>query len=198
MKKLIGILFVISFASLIGCNEVPGCSDMTWSGDANADYFQPDVLYSAGENCQNYNDYYDQDINLLLTGIQNMKIVLDDTCHKDGVETDCPEDVVDVFEVGVLSNCQFTTPPQEGTDCAVGPINLIYKDNSVSENIIWECNSINETDAVADCAFRYFADDFKVFSQFYYENRDEKDTSIVYITYKWENGEELELTYKVQ
>lgn len=199
MKRFFAVLLFVLSLIFAGCNDVPGCTDMSWSGEANADYFQPDVLYRAGNRCENYNDYFDEDINILKNFLGSMKMVLDenDTCHIDGEWIDCPEEVAREIEFKSLSSCQFSTPPSKNTDCDIGPIILWYQDYTKYNDLRWRCEGISESDPISTCTLLFAGSNFSATSRFYEEDGD-IDTSTVYITYKWGDNRELDMKYNVQ
>lgn len=173
---------------------------MSWGGEANAEYFQPDVLYSAGAQCENYNDYFDQDINVLKDFIGSMKMVLDEneTCSDyEGIEIECPEEVAREIEFKTMFLCQFSTPPDENTDCDIGPIILWYQDYTEYNDLRWRCEGIDESDPISTCTLLFDGSNFSATSRFYEEDGD-IDTSTIYITYKWSDNSELDMKYNVE
>lgn len=199
MRNLLKIFLFTFISVFVGCNNAPACTDMSWSGEAKADYFQPDVLYSAGDQCENYNDYFDEDINVLIDFMGSMRMVLDenDTCNVDGEWTECPEEVAREIEFKSLYSCQFSTPPDKNTDCDIGPIVLWYQDYTKYNDLRWRCEGFDESDPLKTCTLFFSGQDFNVSSRFY-EDSSGVDTRTIYMTYKWGDNKEFDLKYNVQ
>ena len=79
MNKIIIAAVMIFF--LIGCGE-GGCKDLSWESDGYTADTQVSFKASAGEKCENYNDYWDGDLNKVIAQIQNMKFVLNRKCYE--------------------------------------------------------------------------------------------------------------------
>lgn len=130
------------FLMFIGCGEdkAPACSELAWDGSASIveDQIDVNLKYSAGEMCENYNDYYEADLNATIEKIRKIKITLDRECHLDGLPNGtCPEFVPEIIEFGEMHECRFGTPPDENTDCMPDPVKLSFSSNNFFESYNW-------------------------------------------------------------
>jgi len=136
MNKI--IIAVVMLFLLIGCGE-GGCKQMSWEASSSLS-----LKSGAGNQCGNINDYYDIDIEEIISEIQKMKFILNDTCKEVNFETgemedvQCPELVPETIEFGEVVSCSFSTPPAENTKCSIGPLGMSFSSDTYFERISWE------------------------------------------------------------
>lgn len=141
MNKIIIASVMIFF--LIGCGE-EGCKNLSWEASSSLS-----LKSSAGNKCENINDYYDIDIEEIISEIQKMKFILNDACKEENPETgemevvQCPEFIPETIEFEEVVSCSFSTPPDENTDCAPGPLNILFASNGFFEKMRWEFRAEN-------------------------------------------------------
>ena len=123
-SKIMASVFAMVFL-LVACGEGEGCKDLSWESNGYTADAHVSLKASAGEKCENYNDYYEGDLNQIIVKIQSMKIVLNRKCYEmqstdsdsQEVEIECPEFVPETIEFGELVKCEFATPPSSMTSC---------------------------------------------------------------------------------
>ena len=122
-SKIILSVFAL-FLFSVGCGDSNACKNLTWEAK-EASTNVVGLRISAGDKCENYNDYYDGDLNKIVKQIQSMKIVLNRRCvemiegnEPEETEVDCPEFVPETIEFGEMVKCEFQTPPSSMSDCA--------------------------------------------------------------------------------
>ncbi len=146
MNKII-LLFsaLMIFIFFTGC-KAPACSTLSWGETSKIEEKTVELKYNAGSNCENYSDYYDEDIEGVINKIQNMKFVSMDNCRiynpdiVDGEEwedVNCPEFVLKTVEFTELKGCEFNTPPDENTDCETGPLTLFFSGVTTDYSSTW-------------------------------------------------------------
>ena len=141
-NSLIFIFGVIS-TILCGCGEGGGCKTLSWGDTAYTD--DKNVLElkaSAGNECGNYNDYYDADITEIISKIQGMKFVKNENCTRENAETgdieeyECPDFIPETIEFGEITGCSFGIT--EGQALCMPEYLIIYSESSSSfNNIKW-------------------------------------------------------------
>lgn len=139
---VIGILFI-----MISCGEKEdeGCKSLTWESSSSADSINIDLKSGAGDQCENYSDYYDADLNQIIAKIQSMKFVLNRKCYEmtttdsdpEEVEVVCPEFVPATIEFGELVSCSFGTPPAENMECSPSPLRLLFENEEFLSSVEW-------------------------------------------------------------
>ena len=70
-SKIATVVFAMVFL-LTACGEGEGCKDLSWESDGYTADSQFSAKASAGEKCENYNDYWDGDLNKIIAQIQSM------------------------------------------------------------------------------------------------------------------------------
>jgi hypothetical protein len=149
------ILAVVSI--ICGCNDkAPSCSTLSW-GETNIEESGFNLKYSAGNQCENINDYYDvssNDIKRVANSIVQLKLSLTSKCKQvdyengEEVEVECPEYVPETIEFGEINGCKFDTPPSENNDCLAGGLTIYTSSSSeYFEKIgwsFWPPEKINE------------------------------------------------------
>lgn len=155
---------------LIGCDsEAPACTTLSW-GETKIEETGFDLKYSAGNQCKNINDYYDVNVDEMISKFQKMKFVLNDTCREENYETgeeevvDCPDFVAETIEFGNVVKCRFDTPPAENTDCAVGPLGLTFDGIPLYETATWVLDDFQSEDAVEKGYFNMGTETIKAYS----------------------------------
>ncbi|HPS31552.1 MAG TPA: hypothetical protein PLZ43_14955 [bacterium] len=62
---------------LVACGKGEGCKALSWESDGyTANSSSISFKASAGDKCENYNDYYEGNLNKIIAKIQSMKFVL--------------------------------------------------------------------------------------------------------------------------
>ena len=139
MNKIIIAAVMIFF--LIGCGE-GGCKHMSWEDSSSLS-----LKSGAGNQCGNINDYYDTDIEEIISNIQSMKFKITRCINADTDETaQCPELVPETIEFGEVVSCSFSTPPAENTKCSIGPLGISFSSDTYFERISWEFDVENPDD----------------------------------------------------
>lgn len=137
MRYFLLIVLVLSLVGLYGC-KAPGCTDLSWGESSSTDDNGVDLKYSAGSKCGNYSDYYDEDIDGVISTIKKMKFTLSGICRiynpeiiegEQWEEIECPDFVPKTIEFTELTGCKFSTPPSEREDCLTGPASLSFSTN---------------------------------------------------------------------
>jgi len=203
MKNKIILSVFALFLFSAGCGESTACKDLVWEAPESNQVVG--LRISAGDKCENYNDYYEGDLNKIIKQIQSMKIVLNRKCYgmipgendADEMEVECPEFVPETIEFGEMVKCSFGMPPNSMSECAPYEPRLYFKSG---ENVIkWELIKI-ENPRIAvdelDYAFIYENGDVEIRGSF-------KDDSLkeAMIKFIWTEGTEektLELSAKVE
>lgn len=194
--------FITAFAvlfALISCGEGEGCKDLTWESDGYTADSQVSLKASAGDKCENYNDYWDGDLNQIIEKIQSMKIMLNRKCYEmtsvdsdpEEIEVECPEFVPETIESGELVKCSFETPPSSMTNCRSRGSALYFKNEK--NVVLWMLLGMNNP--IID-TFQYEIDGVKVDGSF----NDETLTSGT-VKFTWTEDEEektLEFSAKVE
>lgn len=140
MNKII-IVSVFGILFLIGCGE-DGCKNLSWEASSSLSFKS-----SAGNQCGNINDYYDIDIEEIISNIQSMKFTINRCVDADTDETaQCPELVPETIEFGEVVSCSFSTPPAENTKCSIGPLGMSFSSDTYFERISWEFDVENPDD----------------------------------------------------
>ena len=189
-NKIILSAFAL-FLFFAGCDHA--CRNLTWEAkEASTDAVG--LRISAGDKCENYNDYYEGDLNKIIKQIQSMKIVLNRKCYgmipgendADEMEVECPEFVPETIEFGEMVKCTFQTPPSSMSDCEpYGPA-ISFKSG---ENIIgWQLIEMDNPRIIIDeydYAFGYEKEGVNVVGSF-------KDDSLkeAMIKFIWNEGTE--------
>ncbi|MGI6394476.1 MAG: hypothetical protein ACOX2F_07095 [bacterium] len=146
MNKIILLLSVFMiFVFFTGC-KAPGCTELSWSEAYQVEDNGIEYKYSAGKKCGNIRDYWDIDIEKLISTIQKMKFVLKKPrCHQKSedeiVEVECPdffsEVLPEVIEFGKLTSCSFGTPREPNQDCLPGPMVLSFHTDTFFDSVSW-------------------------------------------------------------
>jgi len=143
-NKIFAGVFAMVFL-LVACGEGEGCKALSWESDGyTANSSSISFKASAGDQCENYSNYYDVDLNQIIAKIQSMKFVLNRKCYEmtavdsypEEVEVECPDFVPETIEFSELIRCNFGTPPGENTKCDPSSPELYFKSN-YSDVIIW-------------------------------------------------------------
>lgn len=142
MSKICFLMMSFLFLMFIGCGEdkAPACSELVWGGSASIveDQIDINLKYSAGEMCENYNDYYEADLNATIEKIRKIKITLDRECHIDGLPNGtCPDFVPETIEFGEMHECRFGTPPDKNTNCVASPLLIAFRNAGFFESYFW-------------------------------------------------------------
>ena len=135
-RNLIILMILVVAIFVFGCNdEAPACSTLSW-GETKVEEPGFDLKYSAEDQCGNINDYWDVDMESIISKIRSMKFVKNDICQipdpesGEGVEFECPEFVPESIEFNELTGCRFGTPPSEESLCLADPIDLYFSTDS--------------------------------------------------------------------
>lgn len=137
MRYFFLVIFILLAAGLYGC-KAPGCTDLSWGETSLTENDDISLKYSAGSKCGNYSDYYDEDIDGVISTIKKMKFTLSGICTiynpeiVDGEqweEIECPDFVPRTIEFAELTGCKFSTPPSEREDCSIGLARLSFSTN---------------------------------------------------------------------
>lgn len=144
MKNKIILSFFALFLFSASCGESTACKNLTWEAKESSNQVVG-LRISAGDKCENYNDYYEGDLNKIIEKIQKMKIVLNRHCYEiiegendpEEVEVDCPEFAPETIEFGEMVKCEFGTPPDSMTTCKADPLKLYFKNSGYFELILW-------------------------------------------------------------
>ncbi|HQN73457.1 MAG TPA: hypothetical protein PLB16_08580 [bacterium] len=148
---------MIAFAIFLswGCEyKAPACTSLSWGEAAQVDKNVVEMKYSAGTRCGNISDYYDIDIEGIVSKIQRMKLAKNSDCTQVNYESgedevvECPESVLETIEFGEVVLCKFDTPPDENTDCAVNPLQIYFSSDSDFEDFSWSFNLDKPEEAV--------------------------------------------------
>jgi len=190
MKSKIILSVFVLFLFSASCGESTACKRLTWEAK------EASVLglrISAGTKCENYNDYYEGDLNKIIKQIQSMKIVLNRKCIEivegndpEDVEVDCPEFVPETIEFGEMVKCEFQTPPSSMTSCKPYGPSLYFKSE---DNIVrWRLINMDNPRIIIDessSAFGYEVEGVKVSGSF--EDDSLKEATI---KFTWTEGTE--------
>ena len=151
MSRNLIILMILAVVSFVfGCNDkAPACSTLSW-GETKVEETGFDLKYSAGDQCENINDYWDVDIEDIIFKILKMKLMIDKCVESVADETvDCPEFVPESIEFNELTGCRFGTPPDEESLCLADPLDLYFSTDSFFETVHWTFNVENEDDTAS-------------------------------------------------
>lgn len=142
-KIVVGILAMVFL--LVACSEGEGCKTLSW-GDAayNNDQNIVEFKASAGSECGNYNDFYDADIDEIISKIKGMKfVILSKKCPYENPETgeieegECPDFIPETIKFGEIAGCSFGIA-DENSFCAASPLLISFKNESAFSVINWE------------------------------------------------------------
>jgi len=190
-NKIISSVFAL-FLFSAGCGESTACKDLVWEAPESNQVVG--LRISAGDKCENYNDYYEGDLNKIIKQIQSMKIVLNKKCYgmipgendADEMEVDCPEFVPETIEFGEMVKCTFQTPPNENTACKPYGPSLYFKSE---DNIVrWRLINMDNPRIIIDessSAFGYEVEGIKVSGSFEDDSMEE-----AMIKFTWTEGTE--------
>ena len=149
MKSKIILSVFALFLFSASCGESTACKDLVWEAPESNQVVG--LRISAGNKCENYNDYYEGDLNKIIKQIQSMKIVLNRKCTEviegndpEEVEVDCPEFVPETIEFGELTSCSFGTPPAENNNCMADPLRLSFESGIFSGKISWTFQIVSD------------------------------------------------------
>ena len=98
------------------------------------------MKYSAGNKCENINDYYDvsmEDMEGYVSKFIGKMFSLNDVCFDSDLESEieCPDFIPESFKFGEMKGCKFTTPPGSNADCPANtPVNLYFSCNELLDN----------------------------------------------------------------
>ncbi|HNW82148.1 MAG TPA: hypothetical protein PKG52_04575 [bacterium] len=198
-------MFVLLFL-FYGCGESDSCKNLSWEASSVADSSQISLKASAGSKCENYNDYYEGDLNQIITKIQSMKFIINKECYaeSDGINdpqlVDCPDFVPETMEFGELVKCEFETPPDENTHCAFYGPELYFKGAEGGVVIRWGLLGDNNPQIQyaekGGSSFSYEKDDITVEGSF--ENETLTTATIVFTWTEDEVEKTLEFSAKVE
>lgn len=147
-SKIILVSLLSCFIFFTGC-KAPACSTLSWGEISQVEENGAELKFSAGKKCGNFNDYWDADIESIISKIQKMKFVKNETCQipdpesGEGVEFECPEFVPETIEFNEVVGCKFDTPPGEETLCAAGPVEVYFQSDIYFENVMWRFDPRN-------------------------------------------------------
>jgi len=196
MKNKIILSVFALFLFSASCGESTACKNLTWEAKESSNQVVG-LRISAGDKCENYNDYYEGDLNKIIKQIQSMKIVLNRKCYgmipgendADEMEVDCPEFVPETIEFGELSKCKFETPPDENTNCTFYGPELYFIGSEENLIIRWgllgDNNPQIQYTEKGGNSFSYEKDDIIVEGSF-----ENKTLTTVTIIFTWTEGTE--------
>lgn len=202
-KILLSVFAMALF--FIACSEGDGCKDLSWESDGYTASSQVSFKASAGEKCENYNDYYEGDLNQIITKIKKMKFVLNRKCYEmtsidsdpEEVEVECPEFVPETIEFSEMVKCEFGTPPNENTSCApYGPVLYFKSGNNI---VRWGLIKMDNPRIIideSDYAFEYEINGVKVGGSF--EDASMEEAMIKFTWTEDEVEKTLEFTATVE
>jgi|GEM_PF-2107685 len=187
----------------VACGEGEGgCKALSWESSSSADSINIDLKSGAGNQCSNYSDYYDADLNQIIAKIQSMKFVLNRKCYEltsvdsdpEEIEVACPEFVPETIEFGEIVKCSFGTPPAENTSCLADPLKMAFKSEAFFEEIEWTFWTVESpefgvgSNEIGKKAFGASKDGINISGYFKDDN-----LNIAGIVFKW-NEDEVEKT----
>lgn len=183
MKSKILLSVFVMALFFIACGEGEGCKDLSWESDGYTADTQFSLKASAGEKCENYNDYWDGDLNKVIAQIQSMKIILNRKCYEmqstdsdpEEVEIACPEFVPETIEFGEMVKCEFATPPSSMTNCRSRGPALYFRNGE--KVVLWMLFGM---DNPRIDTFQYEIDGVKVYGSF---DDDSLTSGIVKLTW---------------
>ena len=217
-KPLIFLAFFVLIAFVSCDGKAPACETISWGEVSSINGIEPVLLYSAGENCSNYGDYFDEDINSVIELVRGMKLkLIEGQCVQDGAEPqdgqidNCPDWIFDEIIIGEMVGCEFETPPEELTVCLQGPLNMVFETNA--ENFSRLSVVFNSADNLT--LYKEHNDDIWTYSSFHTEGhaifgfgKEEKHFSgcfskenlseVSFIFGLSEDGVDFELKYTVE
>ncbi len=192
MKNKIILIVCALFLFSASCGESTACKDLVWEAPESNQVVG--LRISAGDKCENYNDYYEGDLNKIIKQIQSMKIVLNRKCYgmipgendADEMEVDCPEFVPETIEFGEMVKCTFQTPPSSMSNCEpYGPALYFKSEGSI---VGWQLIDMDNPRIIIDeysYAFGYEEEGVKVSGSFEDDSLEE-----AMIKFIWTEGTE--------
>lgn len=193
-KIIAGLIFCMFFASCGEDEKIDCGKTLTWKAEEESITLKA----VAGEECSNYSDYYDADLNQIITKIQSMKFVLNRKCYEmtavdsdpEEVEVECPEFVPETIEFGELTECSFSTPqeiPENGAsgNCNVPEMRLIFKVENTSQIADWTFYDVGNPSFKAENKYslgRHSFDVFEneIFMAVYFRNEELTSAGVVF------------------
>ncbi|MGI6394307.1 MAG: hypothetical protein ACOX2F_06210 [bacterium] len=206
-SKIILSVFAL-FLFSAGCGESTSCETLVWEAPESNQVVG--LRISAGNKCENYNDYYKSDLKKVIKQIQSMKIVLDRKCYgmipgendDDEMEVECPEFVSETIEFGEMVKCSFGTPPAPNTKCMADPLILYFKNSGYFELILWRFNRVENPvlkKGSQEIRERAFSSSDNGISMIGYFNDDNLTSATIVFTWTEETEEKiLEFSAKVE
>ena len=200
-KLFIGLII---FSVFVGCEEdIPPCASLVWEKSVSTEEFYVGARYSARNMCENYSDYYDADLNELISKIQSMKFILRRECETDPIppelpkSVDCPVFVPETIEFGELTECSFGTPQQGSedevaTNCNVPDLRLRFNVEGFSQTALWTFYNVDDPKFRMGKEYllgRHSFDIFenKIFVAGYFKN---ENLTLSGIVFEWTEGTE--------
>ena len=155
MNNKLMVLMILAVIAFAGCDsKAPPCKSMSW-GETKIEETGFDLKYSAGNQCENINDYWDIDIDEIVSKILKMEFIVDKCVEPvEDLTVECPEFVPETIKFNELTGCRFGTPPDEESLCLADPLDLYFSTDSFFETIHWTFDVENE-DETAILASRF-------------------------------------------
>lgn len=148
MNKII-LLFsaLMIFMFFTGC-KAPACTDLSW-GETSQVEESVELKYSAGNKCENISDYWDVDINEIISKIEGAELVINKCVESvSDQEVECEEFIPEKIGFFEITGCRFETPPDSNTKCKASPLIIFSESDSDFKKISWSFNLENEGDVV--------------------------------------------------
>lgn len=201
-SKIVTVVFAVSFF-LIACGEEEGCKTLSWGDAAYTDGNSVvELKASAGNECGNYNDHYDADIDEIISKIKGMKfVILSKKCPYENPETgeveegECPDFIPETIEFGEIVGCSFGIA-DENSMCAAAPLLISFKIEGVFSVINWEF-LVNDP-----LFYREEGSHYLFYSDIYGKRMtgdfDDDSLTFVRIEFTYNGDEKINMTYKVE
>jgi hypothetical protein len=169
---------------------------LSWGETSQVEDNRMELKYSAGTRCGNIDDYWDIDIEELISTIQKMKFIKNSDCFQENTETggdeavECPDFVPETIEFGEMTFCSFGTPPDSNEDCIPGPLGLRFHTDTFFDSVSWGFISMYDVDIKSKYLDIFSKKDGKSMSGWLNETLDVFGAELIWT----ENGEEKKVS----